>query len=313
LQPDKNIFDGPNNSLELTNTPFFPQQEFHCGPAALATVLGASEIKVQPNDLVNKIYLPKRRGALQIELLAATRRYGRIPYLLEANPTHIIDEMDAGRPVLVLQNLGLKVRPIWHYAVVIGYDANKKIFILRSGTNERLELSTRKFMRTWKRAGAWSFVAIKPNDAPVHTDQEKYLDTIVAMERLNKPDILIKAYPQLLARWPSNQTARLGLANAYYADGQYETAVSTYAELLEINPEHIPARNNLALTMGKLTCFHSALTQVEKALKLASENNKYIEDTINSRTEILQLRNQDATAITENTRCHALNNQFSAN
>ncbi len=313
VQPDKNIFTSANVSLELTDTPFFPQQDFHCGPAALATVLGASDINVQPNDLVNKVYLPKRKGSLQIELLAATRRYGRIPYPLEPNPTHIIDELNSNRPVLVLQNLGLKIKPFWHYAVVIGYDANKGNFILRSGANERLQLSTRKFLRTWKRAGTWSFVALKSDETPVHADQNKYLDAIVAMEPLNDAWLLIKSYKTFLESWPDDQIARLGLANAYYTDGQYETAALNYTHLLNLNPEHIPARNNLAMALGSLNCFESASTQVDKALRLASENNKYIEDTKNTRAEILQLRNQDTTATTENAHCDELNNQLSAN
>ena len=313
LQPDKNIFDGSSNSLELTDTPFFPQQEYHCGPAALATVLGASTVRVQPDDLVNKIYLPKRKGSLQIELLAATRRYGRIPYPLESNPAHIIDELNAGRPVLVLQNLGLKVRPFWHYVVVIGYDANKNNFILRSGTKERLEMNTRKFLRTWNRAGAWSFVALKPDEIPVHANQEKYLEAIVAMERLNDPALLIDAYNQLLKRWPENKVARFGLGNAYYADGQYEAAAPMYAHLLGLNPEHIPTRNNLALTMGKLNCFDSALKQIDKVLELAKENNKYLEDTQSTRTEILQLKNQTTTGTLANPQCRKLDNQLIAN
>jgi len=33
---------------ELREVPFFPQEEFQCGPAALATVLAASGVKVTP-------------------------------------------------------------------------------------------------------------------------------------------------------------------------------------------------------------------------------------------------------------------------
>jgi hypothetical protein len=32
-----------------------------------------------------------------------------------------VDQLEAGRPVLVLQNLALKLWPQWHYAVVVGY------------------------------------------------------------------------------------------------------------------------------------------------------------------------------------------------
>jgi hypothetical protein len=33
-------------------------------------------------------------------------------------------EVAAGNPVLVLQNLSFAWAPVWHYAVVMGYDAD---------------------------------------------------------------------------------------------------------------------------------------------------------------------------------------------
>ncbi len=310
---DKNTPVDTSESVELANTPFFPQKEYHCGPAALASILGASAVDVLPNDLVSKIYLPQRKGSLQIELLTATRRYGRIPYTLKGDMSHIIDELYAGRPVLVLQNLGLKIRPWWHYAVVVGFKPANGVFILRSGTNKRLELSTRKFLRTWRRAGAWSFVALRPNETPAHIDQEKYLKAIVAMERLDEPNILIEAYPRLLEKWPHNQVAQLGLANAYYANGHYQTAVLTYTHLLNINPDHVPARNNLAMALSKLNCFDSALTQSEKALALATKTNEYIEDAEGTQQEILQLKNRPPQQTQPNPVCQELEPQLTAN
>lgn len=39
---------------ELTNTPFFPQQQYQCGPAALATALSAANIQVRPEQLTDR-------------------------------------------------------------------------------------------------------------------------------------------------------------------------------------------------------------------------------------------------------------------
>jgi hypothetical protein len=64
--------------VELTEVPFFPQTEYQCGPAALATVLAASGAKVTPDELVPQVYLPERKGSLQVEMLAAARRHGLV-------------------------------------------------------------------------------------------------------------------------------------------------------------------------------------------------------------------------------------------
>ena len=59
--------------VELESTPFFPQSDYQCGPAALATVLAADGVDVTADQLVSEVYLPGRRGSLQVELIAATR------------------------------------------------------------------------------------------------------------------------------------------------------------------------------------------------------------------------------------------------
>src|SRR5574342_247053 len=62
--------------VELARVPFFAQEAYQCGPAALAMALGAAGKRVTPEELVAEVYLPGREGSLQVEMLAATRRQG---------------------------------------------------------------------------------------------------------------------------------------------------------------------------------------------------------------------------------------------
>ena len=52
-------------SLELRGTPFFPQEDYQCGPAALATVLRAGGAGGDAESLQPQVYLPARAGSLQ--------------------------------------------------------------------------------------------------------------------------------------------------------------------------------------------------------------------------------------------------------
>lgn len=122
---------------ELTDTPFFPQEQYQCGPAALATVLKHSGVETDASALIDEVYLPSRQGSLQIEILASSRRHNRLPFRIPPEMSALLEEIAAGNPVLVLQNLGLSWAPQWHYAVVVGFDLAHQEIILRSGTEAR--------------------------------------------------------------------------------------------------------------------------------------------------------------------------------
>ena len=57
--------EGIPTRVELAQVPFFPQEDYECGPAALAMVANAAGVKVSPETLVNHFYLPGRQGSLQ--------------------------------------------------------------------------------------------------------------------------------------------------------------------------------------------------------------------------------------------------------
>jgi ABC-type bacteriocin/lantibiotic exporter with double-glycine peptidase domain len=142
--------------VELTDVPFFPQQDYQCGPAALATALAHLLLKVKPEDLIGEVYLPARQGSLQVEMLAAARRHGMVSYQLAPRFDNLLREVAAGTPVIVLQDYGVWPVPIWHYAVVIGYDHAKGEVLLRSGEKERLSMPFGVLEYTWRRLLRWS-------------------------------------------------------------------------------------------------------------------------------------------------------------
>ncbi|HET7202879.1 MAG TPA: PA2778 family cysteine peptidase, partial [Steroidobacteraceae bacterium] len=117
--------------VELDSTPFHPQADQQCGPAALATVLGAAGRPASLDQLAPEIFVPDRKGSLQPELVGAIRARGLLPYELGRDPAELMAELAAGHPVLVLQKQGLGPWPAWHYAVVIGYDSRRGTFLLR--------------------------------------------------------------------------------------------------------------------------------------------------------------------------------------
>ena len=253
-------------SVELVHTPFFAQEEYQCGPAALAMVLKESGIDISPDELVSQVYIPARRGSLQAELVAAGRQYGRVSYVIKPNLSVLAAQLQAGRPVVVLQNLGMDVYPVWHYAVVIGYSLKDESIVLRSGTTPREMMSSKRFAQTWERSGNWGVVYLRPWELPANPDHDSYLKSVAAMEGVAPPDTVLSAYRTALTRWPDSTIAQFGLANALYALGRLQAAADTYQQLINEHPEHVAALNNLANVLADLGCYSRALATIETAL-----------------------------------------------
>ncbi len=235
--------------IELTSVAFFPQEDHQCGPAALATVLNAVGARVTPEALVAQVYLPARQGSLQIELLAATRRHARVPYVLDPQLDAVLREVAAGHAVLVLQNLGFSWLPVWHYAVVVGFDLPQRELILRSGREPRLRMDFAGFERSWALAQYWALVVTPPESLPATADATRYLSAVAQLETQQQFTTAVPAYTAALQRWPANVPARFGLGNSHYGLGQFAQAEQVYRELLAQQPMLGAAWNNLAMSL----------------------------------------------------------------
>lgn len=251
---------------ELTDVAFFPQTEYDCGPAALATLLTSTGVETTPDALVEQVYVAGLKGSLQAELMAATRRAGRVPVELDQSLERLLDEVASGRPVLVLLNLGLKRMPVWHYAVVVGYDADAGRVILRSGEEPRRRERLRRFLRQWQLADQWAFVATRPGEIPVTATPDAYLRALVDAEPQLREDAASLAYEALLERWPENSLAMFAAANHEFAQADLIRASDLYRRVLANTPDHAAARNNLALVLLERGCRNDALREARLAL-----------------------------------------------
>ena len=292
--PDRLAAGAEAPAVELVDTPFFPQADYQCGPAALATVLQSAGVDVPPGELTDKVFLPARQGSLQMELLAATRRFGRLPHVLAPDLDNLIDELDAGRPVLVLQNLGFRFAPAWHYAVVVGYLPAADRLVLRSGTEQRLVVTAESFLRTWESAGSWALVVLRPGELPVRPEPTTYLETVAALESSGQWQAARAAYAAATERWPDDPMARLGLGNAEYGLGRPRRAEAVFRDLVARQPEHAIARNNLAHVLAERGCHDAAMRHVDAALAADGVDAAVRDRLLQTRREIGEARRRTA-------------------
>lgn len=256
--------------VELADVPFFPQEDYECGPAALAMVAHAAGVDVTPDALVDQVYLPGRKGSLQPEMLAATRRQGLLAYPLKPKVEDILREVAAGHPVLVFQNLAFSIYPVWHYAVVMGFDRERHVLLLHSGRTARMEISMFAFERTWARGQYWAMLALKPGQLPATAEPLAYTAAAATLERTDARGAQ-QAFAAALQRWPDDRAALLGAGNTAYALGQRDAAAKAYRQAVLKHPDFADGWNNLAQVLLELNRRQEASQAIARAVALGGE------------------------------------------
>lgn len=265
---------------EIAEVPFFPQERYYCGPAALAMVLAWSGLPVTQDDLVPQVYTPGKDGSLRSDILSAARRNGRLAVEVESLDG-VLGEIAAGNPVLVFQNLALDWWPRWHFAVAVGYDLAAGQIVLRSGLDARRVTALSTFEHTWRRGDYWAMVALPPEKLPATAGQAAVLRAAAGLERVGRLGEAASAYAAILGRWPDGFAARMGLGNARYAQGNYRAAEAAFRQAAAQHPGKPDAWNNLAYALVKLGRRAEAIAAAREAVRLAGDAAAPYEATLN--------------------------------
>jgi len=271
--------------VEIETIPFYSQKAYQCGPAALAMVLNWSGLPISPEDLTTEVFTPERKGSLQSAMVSAIRRNGRIAYVF-TGLSDLFAEVAAGHPVIILQNLGLSWYPVWHYAVVVGYDLSEKYFILRSGNIRRKLMSFQIFEKTWARGNYWGLLILQSNQLPVTVKEDLFLKALLGLEEARQFRAAIDGYHTALTQWPNNLTALIGIGNCYYALGELEYAEQVLSKAIRLHPTSGPAFNNLAQIFFEQGRKQEALTAAKKAVSLGGPMSSVYQKTLDEIEQI---------------------------
>lgn len=256
---------------EITATPFFVQDDYQCGPAALAMVLHYYQHPRTPQQLTPWLFTPDAKGSFPAELDAVSRQEGFISYPVNTLDA-LLQEVAADHPVIVLQNLGTDWYTRWHFAVVIGYDLEQRHVILRSGDLARRITPMDVFDRTWHRSQRWGRAVLPPTDMPVTAERLPYLKAASDLEQTGPLDAAEQAYRTSLRQWPEAPLARFGLGNILLQQHRNDEAVREFQQLLALEPAFAAGWNNYGYALRGVGCPASALRAVQCASLLMPQN-----------------------------------------
>lgn len=255
----------------VSGVPFHSQRDFQCGPASLSMALGASGVEASVDELIPQVFLPGREGSVQPEMLATIRRHQRISYPLNGSFDALLREVDAGHPVVVLQNLGLSILPMWHYAVVIGYDRQRQQLILHSGEQARQVMDMGRFDATWARSERWAMVVLPPGKLPATLTDTAAIDSIAAFESANDVKQALPAWHAVVERWPHSALGWFALGNAEHANNDLNAALYAFKKATKQDPTLAAAWLNLGLTQQTLGQTKAAKHSLRQAAALPGQ------------------------------------------
>ncbi len=266
----------------LESVPFVAQDAHFCGPASLAMVAGYYGVALDQRALARQMVIPDREGTLAVELAVAARRQGFATYQGPSDLSGMLLLLKQGQPVIVLQNLGLDIWPVWHYAVVIGYDLQTRSLSLRSGDNALVEQPFHTFDTTWVRGGRWSLLVSPPDRVPAHAAPSSLVEAAEGLTKAGQPQAALMHYDAGLRRWPTDSALLTARGNLHYLSKRPEAAVHDYQASLLLDRSAALVWNNLSYALSAMGCQNRASVTLQCAEQLAPDHP----DVRSSRSEL---------------------------
>ncbi len=141
----------------IPGIPFLPQEEETCGPSSLAMMLRFLGKKADTAEIAAETRTAGLRGTLITDLAAAARRRGVDAEVVALDPAGLRAEIDAGRPVILLVDLGVWVWSRPHYMLAYGY--GPRGYVAHSGRTAGQEIPASDLAARWAKMGHLAIVA----------------------------------------------------------------------------------------------------------------------------------------------------------
>ncbi|MBI2400120.1 MAG: C39 family peptidase [Deltaproteobacteria bacterium] len=151
--------------LYIEGVPFFPQDEYMCGPAALASVIGYYGSSSGMKDVAVEVYSEKLKGTLPMDLLLYAKAKGFEAKYYKGSMNGLKESLTRGEPLILFLNLGYSFYPVGHYIVAVGMDQVAGVVFAHSGTEKEQAFTMKELEKSWAKTG-YSTLLVRPKERP---------------------------------------------------------------------------------------------------------------------------------------------------
>ena len=257
----------------IDGVPFINQTAGHCGPATLTMAMNWAGLEIAIDDVAPLVYTPGSHGTFQSDMIGASRRLGMFAVPIEGF-ANLLVEISSGHPVIVFENLALNWFPQWHYAVVYGYDLDKEIVMMHSGSEKEKAWDLRKFERSWKLGDYWGLVVVPPGSIVRSQTELAHVTAASGLDQVGKKKEAITAYRAILQQWPTSLASSIAVANEAFEERRYDRAIQYLAEATRHHPTSAPAWHNYALAQHAAGRKAEAKLSAQRALELVAKESR---------------------------------------
>jgi len=145
----KDIKNDPASFHVIEGVPFFPQNEYMCGPASMASVVGYWGLHEEMKDVAKEVYQEKLSGTLPIDLLIYAKDKGFEASYYKGSLDDLREKVSKKTPLILFLNLGYDFYPVGHYIVVTGYSDRFKAVVAHSGTESEQVFTYDDLLSVW--------------------------------------------------------------------------------------------------------------------------------------------------------------------
>ncbi len=146
----KALNEGRARGVLIKDVPGFIQDDYMCGPAALASVMAFYGEQTGPDEIARAAYLKGLKGTLMVDLLIYAKGRGFNASYYRGGMDDLREKLKDGRPLILFLNAGRGLTERGHYITVFGYSDAADAVVAHTGIEKEAVLGYKELESTWE-------------------------------------------------------------------------------------------------------------------------------------------------------------------